>query len=105
MGLVQARFPDAPGGLARFDWPVNAEQAQAAQPDFIRHRLALFGPYQDALWTGQPFLYHARLSTAMNLKLLDPRAPIAAAVEALERGEAPLASVEKTIRRYASARP
>ena len=98
MGLVRARFPDAPGGLARFDWPVTAEQAQAAHADFIRHRLALFGPYQDALWTGQPFLYHARLSTAMNLKLLDPRAPIAAVVEALERGEAPLASVEGFVR-------
>ncbi len=98
MDLVRARFPDAPGGLARFDWPVNAEQAQAAQADFIRHRLALFGPYQDALWTGQPFLYHARLSTAMNLKLLDPRTAIAAAVGALERGEAPLASVEGFVR-------
>jgi deoxyribodipyrimidine photolyase-related protein len=98
MALVAARFPEAPGGLARFDWPVTAEQAGAAQGDFIRHRLPLFGPHQDALWTGQPFLYHARLSTALNLKLLDPRAPIAAAVDALGRGHAPLGSVEGFVR-------
>jgi deoxyribodipyrimidine photolyase-related protein len=98
IGLVQARFPDAPGDLARFDWPLTAEQAWAAQDDFIRHRLPLFGPHQDALWTGQPFLFHARLSAAMNLKLLNPRAPIAMAVAALERGEAPLASVEGFVR-------
>ncbi len=98
MDLVGSQFPAGPGKLARFDWPVTAEQAQAAQDDFIRDRLPSFGPHQDALWTGQPFLYHARLSAAPNLKLLNPRAPIATAVAALEHGEAPLGSVEGFVR-------
>ncbi len=96
--LVAQRFPLAPGRLDRFDWPLTAEQAQAALNDFIANRLPTFGPNQDAMWSGEPWLYHARLSAALNLKLLDPRAPIAAAVGALERGAAPLASVEGFVR-------
>lgn len=98
MDLVVRRFPKAPGRLDRFDWPVTAEQGRAALEDFIAHRLPRFGPHQDAMWTDQPYLYHARLSAALNLKLLDPRLPIAAALAALEAGQAPLASVEGFVR-------
>ncbi len=95
---VEARFPQAPGRLDRFDWPVTAAQAEAAMEDFISYRLAAFGPYQDALWTGEPYLYHARLSAALNLKLLDPRQLIEQAVTAYAGGRAPIASVEGFVR-------
>ncbi|MGE5155530.1 MAG: cryptochrome/photolyase family protein, partial [Bdellovibrio bacteriovorus] len=98
MDLVEVQFPQAPGRLDHFNWPVTPEQAQAALTDFIDHRLPRFGPYQDAMWTGQPYLYHARLSAALNLKLLDPRVPMAAAVRALELARAPLNSVEGFVR-------
>jgi deoxyribodipyrimidine photolyase-related protein len=98
IALVAQRFPNAPGSLARFDWPVTPEQAAAALDDFVSHRLAAFGPFQDAMWTGEPFLYHARLSAALNLKLLDPRQVIAAAVGAHADGRAPLESVEGCVR-------
>jgi deoxyribodipyrimidine photolyase-related protein len=98
MALVERRFPNAPGRLDGFDWPVTAEQAEAALADFIEHRLAAFGPFQDAMWTGEPWLYHARLSAAMNLKLIDPRRIINAAVAAWERGQVPIASVEGFVR-------
>ncbi|WP_295882420.1 cryptochrome/photolyase family protein [uncultured Thiohalocapsa sp.] len=98
MQLVEERFADAPGGLDHFDWPVTPAQAQAALTDFIDHRLAAFGPYQDAIWTGEPYLYHARLSAALNLKLLDPRDAIDAAVAAYRAGRAPIASVEGFVR-------
>jgi len=77
---------------------LNADQAARALDDFIRHRLAAFGPWQDAMWTDEPYLYHARLSAALNLKLLDPRTVIAAAVRAFETNQAPLASVEGFVR-------
>ncbi|MBX3725188.1 MAG: cryptochrome/photolyase family protein [Xanthomonadales bacterium] len=95
---VARRFPDHPGELAGFDWPVTRAQAAQALDDFVRHRLAAFGPYQDALWQGEPWLYHARLSAAMNLKLLDPRTVVDAALAAWREGSAPLASVEGFVR-------
>ncbi len=44
------------------------------------------------------YLFHSRLSAAMNLKLLAPGEVIAAAEEAYRKGRAPLASVEGFIR-------
>jgi deoxyribodipyrimidine photolyase-related protein len=96
--LIEQRFPRAPGTLEHFDWPVTESQARAALEDFIRNRLAAFGPWQDAMWSGEPYLYHARLSAALNLKLLDPRHLIDAAVRALESNRAALASVEGFVR-------
>jgi deoxyribodipyrimidine photolyase-related protein len=110
LALVEKRFAKHPGSLARFDWPVTSEQARAALDDFVAHRLPHFGRYQDAMWTGRDasrpatecrqdaFLYHSRLSAAMNLKLLDPRVVVAEAERAYRKGRAPLASVEGLIR-------
>ncbi len=95
---VERRYPDHPGSLANFDWPVTREQAEQALADFIEHRLPAFGPYQDAMWTDEPFLYHSRLASSLNLKLLSARRVIDAALEALDEGHAPLASVEGFIR-------
>lgn len=96
--LVRERFAAHPGALDDFDWPLTAAQAQQALDDFIEHRLPLFGRYQDAMWQAEPWLYHARLSAAMNLKLLSPRKVIDAAVVALQAGHAPLAAVEGLVR-------
>jgi deoxyribodipyrimidine photolyase-related protein len=98
LDLVAREFPDHPGSLEHFDWPVTPEQAKAALDDFIANRLPYFGLYQDAMWTGEPWLYHSRISCALNLKLLDPREVCAAAEKAYQRGHAPLAAVEGFIR-------
>jgi deoxyribodipyrimidine photolyase-related protein len=146
LALVGKRFPKHPGSLARFDWPVTPQQAQAALHDFIKHRLPNFGKYEDAMWSSDggnesppglglrqssgafasteidapgrrrqrtaavqdaaapaaaqrdAYLFHSRLSAAMNLKLLDPREVIAAAEQAYRKGRAPLAAVEGFIR-------
>jgi deoxyribodipyrimidine photolyase-related protein len=95
---VEQQFPDHPGSLAHFEWPVTPQQAEEALEDFVMHRLPSFGPYQDALWTGETYLYHSRLSAAMNLGFLDPQAVVDAAVAAYRRGAAPLASVEGFVR-------
>jgi deoxyribodipyrimidine photolyase-related protein len=98
MKLVSRRFADHPGSLAHFDWPVTPVQARAALDDFIAHRLPSFGAYQDAIWSGAPWLYHSRLSAALNLKLIDPLSFCQAAEMDWRDGHAPLAAVEGFIR-------
>ncbi len=98
IALVEARFADHPGRLDSFAWPVTRAQALQSLQAFIAQRLPLFGRYQDAMWPGDPWLYHAHLSAALNLKLLNPREVVAAAEAAYRAGDAPLASVEGFIR-------
>jgi len=98
LDLVSARFPAHPGSLADFDWPVTPDDARQALDDFLARRLANFGRYQDAIWTGEPWLYHSRLSQALNMKLLDPRDVVAGAERAYRAGRAPLEAVEGFIR-------
>lgn len=96
--LVQARFPDNPGSLEHFQLPVTRAQARAFLRHFIDEILPHFGMWEDAMWTDEPFLYHSRLSVPLNLKLLNPRECVDAAVEAYRRGTAPLNSVEGFVR-------
>lgn len=96
--LVEKRFASHPGKLDHFDWPVTSKQAKQALYDFIENRLPEFGTYQDALWTEEPYLYHSRLSAAMNLKLLNPRDAVDAAETAYRTKQAPLNAVEGFIR-------
>ena len=96
--LVNREFPDHPGVLEGFDWPVTPADARIALQDFAEYRLASFGTYQDAMWTGEPFLYHSLLSSSLNLKLLNPREVLVTAETALQENAAPLACVEGFVR-------
>ena len=96
--LVNHRFAQHPGTLDSFAWPVTREQALQALQRFIEQRLPLFGRYEDAMWPGQPWLYHSQLSAALNLKLLNPREVVDAAQAAYHAGQAPLQSVEGFVR-------
>lgn len=95
---VEQVLPDLPGQADSFDWPVSRKQALKLLKDFVTTRLAQFGDYQDAMWTDAPFLFHARLSSSMNLKLLHPQEVIDAAANAYEQGHAPINAVEGFIR-------
>jgi deoxyribodipyrimidine photolyase-related protein len=98
IGMVKRILPRNPGRLDEFGWPVTRADALRALDDFIEHRLPLFGPYEDAMWTGEPFLFHAALSPMLNLRLLNPGDCVQAAIRAYERDAAPLQSVEAFVR-------
>ena len=98
IAVVQNRFAEHPGSLDDFNWPVTRSDALRALNDFIEQRLPRFGAHQDAMWTGMPFGWHSLLSAALNLKLLNPREVIAAAVAAWRQGHAPLAATEGFVR-------
>ena len=94
MDMVESRFSEHPGVLDHFDLPVTRDHAMAYLRDFLEHRLPGFGTYEDAMWSGEPFLYHSRLSALLNVKLLSPRECVDKAVEAYHDGHAPINSVE-----------
>ena len=98
MALVEARFAQHPGALESFAWPVTRDQALHALHLFIEQRLPLFGRYEDAMWPGEPWLYHSQLSAALNLKLLTAREVVQAAEAAYRAGKVPLESAEGFIR-------
>ncbi len=98
IALVERRFADHPGRLEAFGWPLTREQALQVLEDFITHRLPHFGRWQDAMWAGEPWLYHSHLSVALNLKLISPREVVAAAEAAWRTRGVDLASVEGFIR-------
>lgn len=86
------------GNADGFGWPVTRAQALAWLDDFVRHRLAGFGPYEDAIRSDARFLFHSLLSVPLNLGLLRPDEVARAAVEAWRRGDVPLASAEGFVR-------
>jgi len=95
---VEQYFPDHPGATNNFAWAVTSSQAEDVLEDFIRHRLPEFGRWQDAMWQGEPFLWHSLLSSVMNLKLIDPRRVIDATLAAYEAGHVAIAAAEGFIR-------
>jgi deoxyribodipyrimidine photolyase-related protein len=96
--LVEARFADHFGDAADFSLPVTRAQAETALAHFIATRLPQFGDWQDAMKTGEPALFHALISTSLNLGLLDARDICTAAEDAWRAGHAPLPAVEGFVR-------
>lgn len=93
----QADWPTF-GEAEPFRWAVTRDQALAVLDYFIQERLPTFGPYQDAMVTGEETLWHALLSPYLNLGLLQPLEVIEAAETAYREHELPLNSVEGFIR-------
>ncbi|MEO1793763.1 MAG: cryptochrome/photolyase family protein, partial [Pseudomonadota bacterium] len=60
--------------------------------------LPRFGDFQDAMLTGEAFLYHSVLSLYINAGLLDPLAVCERVAEAYPQGKAPLNATEGFIR-------
>lgn len=68
-----------------FHWPLNREQALVLLDHFCELLLPYFGDYQDAMHTRDTFLFHSRLSFALNTKLITPMEVIGKAVATYHR--------------------
>lgn len=105
LALVAARFGEQAsdkerhfGSLENFNWAVTRAQARSDLTHFLDHCLADFGRYQDAIEDSDPFLFHSRLSAALNIGLLSPQEVCSAVDAAWRRGEVPINSAEGFIR-------
>ncbi len=95
---VERDFPDNFGTLDQFGWAVTPQDAQALEDHFIAEILPGFGDHQDFMRTGEPWLWHARVSAAMNIGFLDPLTLCRRAEAEYRAGRAPLNAVEGFIR-------
>ena len=98
LALVSEKFGAHFGRLENFSLPVTAAQAAIALQHFVRTTLPDFGTYQDAMVTGQDWLFHSWLSPALNVGLLTPLQVAYAAAEAYAAGTVQLNAAEGFIR-------
>ncbi len=96
--LVETRFADHIGTLEPFWFAVTRRDAEAAFDRFLEDALADFGTYQDAMLTGEKFLYHSVISAYLNAGLLDPLDLCRKVEAAWRQGRAPLNAAEGYIR-------
>jgi deoxyribodipyrimidine photolyase-related protein len=98
LALVAARFADHPGSLDNFDFAVTAKEAAQAEAAWLRDCLPKFGDYQDAMVSGEPFMWHALLAPYINSGLIDPLALCRKVEVEYRKGRVPLNAAEGFIR-------
>lgn len=98
LDLVSTRFDNHFGDLMPFWFAVTRDQALEVMEHFVVHALPQFGDYQDAMLTGEPFLFHSLLSFYINAGLLNPLEVCKRVEAAYYAGDAPLNAAEGYIR-------
>ena len=98
LDLVGRDFAGHFGDLDPFGWAVTRADALLALDHFITDCLPTFGDYQDAMQTGEDFLFHSLISPYLNCGLLEAREVCARAEAAFDAGSAPINAVEGFIR-------
>ena len=78
---IDKEFPDHPGCMDAFDYPLTRAEALKALDDFLDHRFDAYGPYQDAIDSFQSVLFHSRLSSSLNIGLITPSDVVAKTLE------------------------
>lgn len=96
--IVKEKFSDNFGDLEPFYYAVTRKQALKELKHFIKEILPYFGDYQDAMMTGQPYLYHSLLASYLNAGLLEPLEICQLAEEAYKNELVELNNVEGFIR-------
>ncbi|MDF0601794.1 cryptochrome/photolyase family protein [Psychromarinibacter sp. C21-152] len=98
LDLVGTKFRRNFGALRPFRFATDRSQARRALAHFVKHALPHFGDYQDAMLTGQRFLYHSVLSVYLNAGLLTPMEICRAVEDAWKAGDVPINAAEGFIR-------
>ncbi len=95
---VAEQFPDNPGSLESWHFPIRHDEADAWLQRFVDERLERFGPYEDAIVAGESWLYHGVLTPMLNVGLLTPRQVLDAVLAAAAGRDVPINSLEGFVR-------
>jgi deoxyribodipyrimidine photolyase-related protein len=96
---VTKNFTNHYGAInSSFIYPTTFSESRAWLSQFLRHRFAGFGPYEDALVNKEIILHHSLLTPMLNVGLLTPREVIDEAVVFAYENNIPLNSCEGFVR-------
>ena len=95
---IGPKFPNNPGSLKRFRWPVTRKDSETWLDRFIDERLSSFGLYEDAISTKHAYIYHAAITPMLNIGLLDPQDVIDRVMDKATKCDIPMNSLEGFIR-------
>lgn len=73
IAYIEKYFSTNYGQYEIFIYPVTHAEAESWLDGFIESKLDPFGPYEDAISTEHPFVYHSLLSPLLNIGLLEPQ--------------------------------
>ncbi|MBW1296623.1 cryptochrome/photolyase family protein [Aquimarina litoralis] len=65
----------------QFNWPTTRQECLSLLDYFCENLLLCFGDYQDAMHLNEKYLFHSRLSFAMNSKMLHPMEVLSKVIE------------------------
>lgn len=95
---VEKEFPKAIGEARPFLYSYTHDQAKQVLNEFLEHKLASFGDYQDAIQKDDSTLFHSVLSPLLNTGLITPREVVNATLAYAENHSLPLNSLEGFLR-------
>lgn len=95
---VNQYFGNNLGTVGNFHFPVTFQDAKHWLSDFLIHRFAQFGPYEDAILSKENYLFHSVLTPSLNTGLLTPGYVIEQVLKTATEQDIPLASIEGFIR-------
>ena len=95
---VDTHFADHYGDIEDFNYPITFYQAEQALDDFLDHRMANFGDYEDAIAKDRHFLFHSVLTPALNIGMLTPDQILERLFEKHKIHNFPLNSLEGFVR-------
>jgi deoxyribodipyrimidine photolyase-related protein len=65
----------------KFSWPISRNQGLKLLEYFVKESLPFFGQFQDAMTEKEAYLFHSRLSFALNIKLISPLEVVQRAIQ------------------------
>jgi deoxyribodipyrimidine photolyase-related protein len=94
---IEANFANNPGSTD-FYLSIDHKNTKKAMKLFVKNRLKLFGPYQDAVNKNIIFGYHSVLSPLMNIGLITPTYVVKYVLNHAKKHKIPFESLEGYIR-------